>query len=138
MRTRVCSEKRIAGAPPHITFLWLGALPKTDALMKAYVPKCVSLMLAIVKKYVIVEVTYSFCVLECCHSFLTAESIFRCSTVVSHLRIFSLQSISIGELSAYKAQSLLNIKYHSNTNKHSVKVNVCMYNIFTRYSAPLM
>lgn len=46
---RASSEKRIAGAPPHITFLWLGALPKTDALMKACVPKCVSLMLAIVR-----------------------------------------------------------------------------------------
>lgn len=50
MRMRTSSEKHIAGASPPITFLWLGALPKTDALMKAYVPKRVSLRLAIEKK----------------------------------------------------------------------------------------
>lgn len=49
MRMRASSEKHIAGVPPHVTFLWLAALPKADALMKAYVPKCVRLMLAIVK-----------------------------------------------------------------------------------------
>lgn len=48
MKMRASSEKRIAGAPPHITLHWLGSLPKTDALMKAYVPKCVSLTLTIV------------------------------------------------------------------------------------------
>ena len=42
-------KKHIAGAPPHITFHWLDALPKTDALMKADVSKHVSLTFAIVK-----------------------------------------------------------------------------------------
>lgn len=48
MWMRASSEKHIAGASLLITFLWLGALPKTDALMKTYVPERVSLMLAIV------------------------------------------------------------------------------------------
>lgn len=50
MGMRASSEKRIAGAAPHVTFHWWGALPKADASMKVYVPKSVSLMLAIVKK----------------------------------------------------------------------------------------
>lgn len=59
MGMRASSEKRIAGAAPHITFHWWGALPKADASMKVYVPKSVSLMLAIVKKKlnVIVKIT---------------------------------------------------------------------------------
>lgn len=69
MGVRASSEKRIAGAAPHITFHWWGALPKADASMKVYMPKCVSLMLAIVKNtHVIAEITLSFVVLERCHS----------------------------------------------------------------------
>lgn len=68
MRMRGSIEKHIAGVPPHITLPWLGALPKKDALMKADVSNHVSLMVAIVKKYVMVAEMSSFCVLECCHS----------------------------------------------------------------------
>lgn len=69
MGMRASSEKRIAGAAPHITFHWWGALPKADASMKVYVPKSVSLMLAIVKKNKMLwlRLRCSFCVLECCH-----------------------------------------------------------------------
>lgn len=75
MGMRASSEKRIAGAAPHITFHWWGALPKADASMKVYVPKSVSLMSAIVKKkikcyskdYVVRSVFWSAAISETYH-----------------------------------------------------------------------
>lgn len=85
MIMRSSSEKHIAGVPPHLTFLWLGALPKADALMNACVPRCVSLMLANVKekKKVLLEVIHlwfkspfwSAATLELLHVFIEQEKI---------------------------------------------------------------
>lgn len=144
MRMKASSEKCIAGAPSHITIPWLGALPNTDALMKAYVPKCVSLMLAIVKicyscGYVLVlcfgVLPFQSCFIDSveakweqeaktCLIHFVSDSWINFMMLNSSYETFTLKNFQFAAF----FQSVLNIKYHSNI-KTKLQAQ-CFYNIF--------